>query len=330
MAHDSAAGLLPAYLVVGADELKRHRVIERLKGHVTGDLAEFNLDEVEGSSIEDPAQLVTSLQTMPFGADVRVVVLHGAGSLAKAISEALVSYLKDPNPSCVLCLDAEKLAKNTRLYKAVAKIGSKAVIDCAPQKRWELPPYVQKLAAARGARISVDAADELVNRCGESTVMLDNQVATLVDLVAPRTDISLVDVEANVAQVAEVSPWAFADSVCERRAAKAMRLLRLMDNPSLVFLHTVLVGRLRELICARSLAARGASRSLASELGRAPWQVKNHMRWAQRFGVQELVELLREAAACERALKGSNDSSVAFERFVLAICCGPVASREHA
>lgn len=320
------ADLLPAYLIVGADELKRDAVVRRLRSRVPADMADFNLDELDGASLEEPGQLISSAQTMPFCADFRLVIVNGAGELAKPVSEAVVSYLADPNPQCVLCLVAEKLAKNTRLYKAVAKVGPHSVIDCAPLKRWELPPYVVKLAQKRGLSMDNAAAQELVERVGESTVALDNQIATLAQLVSDAGRITLADVEANVAQIAEVSPWAFADAVCERNAPRAMEMLNLMKAPSLVFLHSVLVGRLRELICAKSLDARGAASGLARELGRQSWQVKNHVRWSRAFGEEELVELLGQAAACERALKGSQDSEAAFARFVLAMA-SPNAAR---
>lgn len=320
------ADLLPVYLIVGADELKRDAAVRRLRSRVPADMADFNLDELDGASLQEPGQLISSAQTMPFCADFRLVIVNGAGELAKPVSEAVVSYLADPNPQCVLCLVAEKLAKNTRLYKAVAKVGLHSVIDCAPLKRWELPPYVVKLAQKRGLSIDNAAAQELVERVGESTVALDNQIATLAQLVGDAGRITLADVEANVAQIAEVSPWAFADAVCERNAPRAMEMLNLMKAPSLVFLHSVLVGRLRELICAKSLDARGAASGLARELGRQSWQVKNHVRWSRAFGEEELVELLGQAAACERALKGSQDSEAAFARFVLAMA-SPNAAR---
>ncbi len=320
------ADLLPAYLIVGADELKRDAAVRRLRSRVPADMADFNLDELDGASLEEPGQLISSAQTMPFCADFRLVIVNGAGELAKPVSEAVVSYLADPNPQCVLCLVAEKLAKNTRLYKAVAKVGPHSVIDCAPLKRWELPPYVVKLAQKRGLSMDNAAAQELVERVGESTVALDNQIATLAQLVGDAGRITLADVEANVAQIAEVSPWAFADAVCERNAPRAMEMLNLMKAPSLVFLHSVLVGRLRELICAKSLDARGAANGLARELGRQSWQVKNHVRWSRAFGEEELVELLGQAAVCERALKGSQDSEAAFARFVLAMA-SPNAAR---
>lgn len=318
--------LIPAYLIVGEDALKRSTVLRRLRERLAqyGDLS-FNSDTFDGETALG-ADIVSACNTMPFASEKRLVYVRDADKLKKADSEELVAYLDSPSDQTVLALEAEKLAKNTRLYKAVAKVGPRSVIDCAPLKRWELPPYVVKLAQRRGLSMDNAAAQELVERVGESTVALDNQIATLAQLVGDAGRITLADVEANVAQIAEVSPWAFADAVCERNAPRAMEMLNLMKAPSLVFLHSVLVGRLRELICAKSLDARGAASGLARELGRQSWQVKNHVRWSRAFGEEELVELLGQAAVCERALKGSQDSEAAFVRFVLAMA-SPNAAR---
>ena len=334
---NAASKLLPAYLVVGTDELKRTNAVRRLRSRVPEDMADFNLEEVDGRTVDDPASLVASLEMMPFAADLRVVIVHAADALPKAASEALVSYLADPNPQCVLCLEAEKLAKNTRLYKAVEKVGKagggSSVIACAALKRWELPPYVQRLASARGAQMDVGAAEELVNRCGESTAMLDNQVAMLCELArssasageAAALRISRELVEANVAQTAEVSPWAVADAACERKAGKALALYGAMSKPSEVFLLSVLVDRVRGLMCAQSLVARGQAGQIAKELGCAPWQAKNYPAWARAYSPRELRDILAKAAVCERALKGGADARDAFVSFVLAFAPAPAA-----
>ena len=67
--------------------------------------------------------MLSSLNTLPMGADLRVVIIENAGKLPKPVSEAVIEYLKAPNESCTLLLVAETLAKSTRLYKAVAKVG---------------------------------------------------------------------------------------------------------------------------------------------------------------------------------------------------------------
>ncbi|MFR7670057.1 MAG: hypothetical protein ACLU0O_04390 [Collinsella sp.] len=53
------------------------------------------------------------------------MILDGCSKLAKAVSEPLVGYLASPSPTTVCLIIADSLAKNTRLYKAIAKIDKK-------------------------------------------------------------------------------------------------------------------------------------------------------------------------------------------------------------
>lgn len=311
---------MPAYLIVGSDELKAKEATKRLRGRLEPGFEAFNLDERVASSDLDPQDLLSSLNTLPFGSGFRLVLVTSADHLPKPVSEAIVSYLADPNQGCVLCLVAEKLAKTTRLYKAVAKVGEKAIVDCAPAKRWDLPKRVVRMAQVRGMRIDERAADELIARVGESTTMLDQQVGTLAELCRGAGVITRADVERYVTRTAEVKPWDFLDAVCARDAVRALELYRLMQNPSEIALIAMLVGRLRELVCAQSLAARGQGGSLATVLGKQQWQVKNHARWAGRFGAGELAQALISCARSDYALKTGADPQIEFCALVLGIC----------
>ena len=132
--------LLAAYLIVGPDELKRKQALARLKARVDGPFSAFNLEELVASGDLEPVGVLASLNTLPMGGDRRVVVIENAEKLPKPVSEAIVGYLENPNPSCTLALVAATLAKTTRLYKAVAKVGPRTVIDCAARKGRDLPP----------------------------------------------------------------------------------------------------------------------------------------------------------------------------------------------
>lgn len=311
--------LLPAYLIVGPDELKRKQAVARLRSRVDGPLAAFNLEELVASGDMDPIEVLASLNTLPMGGERRVVVIEAAEKLPKPVSEAIVDYLASPNESCTLALVAGTLAKTTRLYKAVAKVGPRSVIECAAKKGRDLPPYVQKLASAHGVSITADAARELVARVGESTTMLDTQLATLAALLGGTGSISREFVEANVARVAEVKPWEFLDVLSSRDARRSLALYRLLDGSALGLLSLV-TGRLRELVCARSLAARGDAGALAGELGKQAWQVRNHLRWARTFAGGELEALLAACAGAERALKSGADADEVMVRLIARVC----------
>ena len=105
-----------------------------------------------------------------------LVEVRATDKLKKADAEEIVSYLDAPSDTTVLALVAEKLPKNTRLYKAVAKHGASAVIDCAPVKHYQLPKMVRSMAVGHGVTLTEGAAAKLVELVGEDTVRLDGEV----------------------------------------------------------------------------------------------------------------------------------------------------------
>ncbi len=313
--------LLPGYLVVGADELKRVRSIERMRARLekTG-MADFNIDVRDMAKDPQIDDVIASLNTFPMGADFRLVILENCDKLPKTVSEPLVEYFANPSSTTVCLVIATSLAKNTRLYKAIAKLGSKAVIDCGLKKAWEMPPQVVKMAQTHGKRMSINAAEALVARAGENTRMLDNELKKLAAMIEG-PEISLVDVERHVARTAQVKPWEFLNAVSARDTNRALELLKLQPERSEVRLWSLLVTRIRELIIAKALDARGQGGQLASTLGVQGWQVKNHLAWARRWRMEELLDALSSAAETELALKGSRDSELAFLMWVTGIMC---------
>ena len=78
--------LLPAYLIVGEDELKSRTALARLKGRLDEGLAAFNLDEHAASSALEAQAVLISLNTLPVGDGFRLVVIERAERISKAVS----------------------------------------------------------------------------------------------------------------------------------------------------------------------------------------------------------------------------------------------------
>lgn len=314
-----ASGLLASYLVVGADELKRQTAEARLKARLNEALAAFNLDERTAGADLDPNDLALSLNTLPVGDSFRLVVVHDAGKLAKPVSDMLVSYLANPNPDCVLLLVAESMKKNSRLYKAVAAIGKRSIIDCSPISARDLPAYLVKHAQAMGLVLDRDAARELVSRAGESTTLLDSHLKTLGELCGETHRITYDDVVEHVTRTAEVKPWDFVDAVAAGDAAYALELYHTMQDPSILGLVTLTVRRVRELACCRSFIDRGEPSRAPAALGRPEWQVRRHMKDARRLTQRQLASCVCACARCERQVKGGVDPETALVTLVLYI-----------
>ena len=89
MSDSQHTDLLPAYLAVGEDALKREAVIARLKARLgtMGDMA-FNSDEFDGE-VAEGAAIAAACNTMPFASPVRLVYVRNADKLPASGVEVL-------------------------------------------------------------------------------------------------------------------------------------------------------------------------------------------------------------------------------------------------
>ena len=321
MAQQKTSKLLSVYLAVGEDTLKRRTVIERLRKRIEqqGSL-EFNHDEFDGERASG-ADIVGACNTLPFASELRLVEVIGVDKLAKADSEQLVSYLSHPNESTVLALSAEKLAKNTRLYKAIAAIGKTAIIDCAPLKSYELVKALRSMAVGHGFTLGPQAAEKLVELVGEDTVRLNTELGKIALAHEGSDPVSAREIASLVARTSEVKPWEFVDAFSARNATRCFRLLPLLGSSSAYALIAMCTTRVRELICAKSLYERGEAGRLAETLKVPAWRVKNHVGWSQRYSDAELQRAIITARDCERAMKSGENPDEAFKSWLVEVVC---------
>lgn len=318
MAESANKELLPAYLVVGDDTLKARRVVERMRARMEsyGDAA-FNTDAFDGESASGEA-IVMACGTLPFASEKRLVHVTHAEALKKADSEPLVAYLAAPASTTVLLLEAEKLAKSTRLYKAVAKLGKSAVIDCSLPKSYELPRQVEAMAGRYGLRLGKGAAEKLVELVGTDTVHLDSSLQRLSLERGQGASLSAVDVERAVARTASAKPWELTDAFARRDVAACLRLLGRLDDSSSFALLTMCCNRIRELLAAQSIAGRRDGTTLGQVLGMPDWRVKHHGAWARNFTEGELTAALSSARDAEMRMKSGSNADEAFQDWLLA------------
>lgn len=311
------APLLPVYLVVGEDALKRDTVIGRLRTRLStmGDLS-FNSDEFNGE-VAMGGDIVSACNMFPFASEVRLVVVRNTEKLKKTDSESLIAYLSSPSETTVLLLIAEKLAKNTRLYKAVSQHGKTAVIDCSLMKRHELPAAVRSMAVGHGVTFTENAVAKLIDLVGEDTVRLNSEVKKIALSHRGSDAVNEAEVTAMVSRSAEVKPWEFVDAFSSRNIEKCLLCLSRMESTSPYALLGMCVTRLRELVCAKSLIARGNPRAIASTLKMPDWRCKNHLIWAKGFADAELRQAIVSARDAERAMKSGSNPQAAFLDWVL-------------
>ncbi|WP_165060250.1 DNA polymerase III subunit delta [Adlercreutzia sp. ZJ154] len=318
MANKQEKELLPAYLVVGDDALKREAVMKRMRMRLEklGDLS-FNSDTFDGSQCSG-IDIVSACNTVPFASQKRLVQVNAADKLRKAGVDAVCDYLKNANTTTVLMLLAEKLAKNTKLYKTVSSLGADAVIDCAQPKSYKMQAHVRAMAPTHGITMTDDAAAKLIELVGTDTVRLDNEIKKLASAHRGSDAVNVNEVIALVADTSVVKPWEFVDAFAARNMVKCLNYLPKVGDSSPIALLSMSTSKIRELMCAQSLLASGGSTAqIASELGVPEWKVKNHAQWARRFSESDLRRALISSMHTEQKMKSGTPADAALRDWVV-------------
>lgn len=323
--------LLAAYAFIGTDELMRKQTVERLKAYVDPSFATLDIDELSASSDLSEESLTAALETFPFGGR-KVVVIYGLDKLSKALQETLIRYLKNPNETTVLLGIAERLSSQTRLYKAISRFGSAAIIRCSEKKGSELFAFVAKLAQQHGIELQPDAAQELVLRVGSASLMLDTTLTHLATITKANRlpqPLSREVIARFVKRVVEVKPWGLLDALGRRNFDEIWSLYQQLEGSPLGLI-SLITQRLREYMCARALYERNEEQlgltlqQLQEKLSKQTWQLKSHGRACQQFSAQELRACLQAAKRAEAALKTGADAHTEMLKLIVVL-----AKRKH-
>ncbi len=318
------ADLKAVYLIHGAEELLLEQAVERLKKRLSAvaDL-DFNLDVFDGESAT-AEQIVAAANTLPFMSDRRLVIVRRIDRMPADALSVLAQYAADPNPETTLVLVASKIARNTRIYKAVDALGGVAEYR-APTRR-EYPGHVVGMFADRGKRVGLDAAEVLVRAVGYDLRRLSVEIEKVISYTGDEETLSRDEIQEVMSTSAPTSVFDLLDALGSRDCRTALRLLaRLVDEgESIHGLHAMSVRHVRNMLSTRALLEREGEGPVAAlvcrELGVRDWQARSLVTQARRFTTAELVDALRAAAAGEARMKTSRDPRLVFELWLLEVC----------
>ncbi len=319
---EEVSDLKSVYLIYGPQELRLEEALARLKARLSNvaDL-DFNLQTFRGES-SHADEIVAACNTLPFMSERRLVIVRDVDKMPKADVDALVEYVRSPCETTTLVLVAVKVDKRTSLYTSVAKLGG--VAEYKAPKRSELPSAVIAMFAARGRSVGRDAAEVLVGSVGHDLGRLSVEVDKVIAFAGDARTLSRDDIEEVMSSTAATSVFEFLDALGSRDPRSTLRCATdlLSSGQTEAYIHVMAARRLRELVTAEALLARGehGTFALAKALHKQEWQVRDLPRQAGRFAPGELVDALRDAATAEADMKTSRDSRLVLERWLLSVC----------
>ena len=294
-ANSSDSGeIKPAYLIVGADEGKIDAALARLRARGEqegGPGAVQTFGAASGDAPPDVDALLAAIPAMSLTASRRYLVVDGVERWTAKQAEAAITALATLPPDLTVVFVAREVSSKARAPKGLAKAVEAAngqVLSYAAPRARDLPARLVEEAGRRGLRLEAAAARLLVQRMGESTLRLANELDRLALWAGPEGEVTVADLEAMVADTSEEAAWALSDAIVAGDAGAALAAAeRLMNQGEAV---TPLVYQ-----AARRL--RDANAALAAlDAGTPRKRVEEGLRM-HPYAAKMLVERVRGASA---------------------------------
>jgi DNA polymerase-3 subunit delta len=305
--------LEPAYLLVGSDRPKVRRALKRLRERAVqesgSDINVTTIDVGSGAQAPDALRAVLDAALTPgLALGARVIIVTGVHHLRVAERKQLVAYIQDPTPETTLALEAEKLAKDDALYKAVQRHGT--VLAFELPKKYEMAGWVRKMAAGKGLALGQPAAKRLLDLCGEDPSHAERLEREVEKLAAYCRDAEATarDVDAVCVPDDEVRIFELTDAVGRGEREKAFALLEAIyanGNPK-DDANSVLYSLRRHIDTLARAAALGHTdqATAAKQLGVAPFRAGKLLEQSRMYDARRLQRAYRALATAETGLRG--------------------------
>ena len=300
----------PAYLIAGTDEAKIDAALARLRARAEreGGPGALEVFESRERGQPDAAALVGAVPALSLTASRRYLLADGVERWATAQASSVASALAELAPDTTVVLVARGKAP-AKLRKAVEGCGGEVLTYDAPRAR-DLPQRLVADAAERGFRLELPAARLLVERMGESTVRLSNELDRLALWAGPGGEVTLSDLESMVADTSETAVWGLSDALIEREPAEAVLAAEqlIAQGENVTGIVYSLAARLRR--AHRALVELEAGRSqkeVIADLDMHPYAAKMLLRRLRGTSIEELRESIAAVADLEIWCRGGSD-----------------------
>jgi DNA polymerase-3 subunit delta len=307
----------PVYALVGEEDFLKRRVRDAIITSILGDAdPAFAVSAFPGEKL-DFSTVRNELETLPFLAPCRIVVIDNADTKGPGGAEpflsrnrpALEQYVAKPSAVGVLILDVKSFPETTKLAKALPDA---AKIVCKAPREDGLPAWCVGWAKSQyGKSLTRDAAEELVERVGAAMGLLDQELGKLAVAVGTKAAIGPDDVDRLVGRSKESNVFLILDAIGSGQPGEALSILeRLLDEGEhpLAILGA-LTHTLRKLAAVAMLLDRGQSIGMAMDAAGVPsWPkarqgMERQVKWLGKKRLEMLPEWLVEL---NYGIKGGN------------------------
>ncbi len=223
------ADVRPLYLLLGPEEYLARELTSAIIDRSLGDgMRDFNFAELD-TPTTDPPTLFQELNAYPLGAERRVVLIRGAGSLPAATQEALREVAADLPDFLTLIITAERLDKRKGLYKSLAE--KALVVDLSPLKAPGVKTWIRERLGKKGKKVPSQLIDHIFELTGSNLSEVANEVDNLIAYMGDKETVTKAEVDTLVSSRAKEPIYKLSESIADRNLMESVVLLKqLLDE----------------------------------------------------------------------------------------------------
>ena len=218
-----STGKTSFYLLAGKESFLKKEFIESLRKRLFPDgSGSMNTQEFSAEK-SSPSEIFDFVNTSPFGALWRLVIVWGIEQLDKEEKEIFLSLAGKSSGSAVLVLESEESPKKDSFLKKLSEIGK--LEACHTPFERDLPGWAQARARKYGVVLDREAVLFLIACSGNELSSLCSNIEQLALFVHPKTRITLSDAETLLQKRSGSDVFRLAELLLDGRQSEALRVL---------------------------------------------------------------------------------------------------------
>lgn len=313
------------YILLGENGYTRRQFLTGLKAELG--LADSDVVVLAGAQLS-PAQLANAVNTIPFLAPSRLVVVEGLldrfeprkraqETGPRGLLQEFSSAAQPGIPTTTLVLVDEKVSPQNPLRKALSSVAQ--VREFPPLKKPELLDWIREEIAKRGGKIDPGAVLKLAEAAANDQWSLSNEIDKLL-LYSEGKTIQEKAIKEVVALASETNVFHLVDALLQRRSVAASRWLHelLANGMAAGQLISLVARQLRLVLLAKEFQTRRLTeQDIQQRLGLQDFQVRRTLAQAREYTAPQLVQAYELLMETDIAIKtGRQEDEVALDILV--------------
>lgn len=304
------------YLLYGEEgylvKLYKDKLIEAIAGDDP-----MNTMRYEGDKI-DIVSLIDDINTAPFFADYRLVVIENTNLFKKGNDDLVEAIGNIPESTVILFIEKE-VDKRGKLYKQIKAKGYPCEMGYLSEA--DLFNWTMKLISGNNKKISKDTLSLFLSKTDGDMYMVSNEVSKLISYVGDRETIESDDVETLCQAPVVGKIFDMTDAMSVKNKKKTMELyydlIAAKEAPA--YILTMLIRQFDLLLTTKELADRGYGvETIAKEMKVHSFVIKKCFNQSRNFDNKTLKMAYKASVKMmEKIRSGLMDEKVGVEMLLM-------------